>query len=158
MIFRKAEKQEKQSIADLYRSVIGMPFCMWNEFYPGEEEILQDLAAQTLYVLEDAGELIGAVSIVPENELDGRDCWKVQENAREFARVVLRPNCQGKGLSAYLVEGIVQELQRQHAAAIHIAAAKDNIPACRLYAKMGFAFCGEADMYGHSFFLCEKIL
>ena len=36
--------------------------------------------------------------------------------------------------------------------------AKENIPAQKLYRKMGFVFCGEADMYGHSYFLCERIL
>ncbi len=27
-----------------------------------------------------------------------------------------------------------------------------------LYRKTGFVFCGETDMYGHSYFLCERIL
>ena len=36
--------------------------------------------------------------------------------------------------------------------------AKENIPAQKLYRKTGFVFCGEADMYGHSYFLCERIL
>ncbi len=94
----------------------------------------------------------------PQNEIDDFDCWKVRENTREFARVVLRPDQQRKGLSICLVEGIIQELQKQNAAAIHIAVSKGNIPARKLYEKMGFDFCGEADMYGHSFFLCEKIL
>ena len=35
---------------------------------------------------------------------------------------------------------------------------KKNIPAQKLYRKTGFVFCGETDMYGHSYFLCERIL
>ena len=158
LIFRKAERCESEHIAALYRSVIGRPFCTWNEDYPGEEEICGDFAAESLYVLENAGELIGAVSIVPENELNGFDCWKVKDNAREFARVVIRPDHQHKGLSVRLVEGIMREMRKQQVSAIHISVAKKNIPAKRLYAGMGFDFCDEADMYGHSFFLCEKIL
>ena len=158
MIFRKAEIKEQKKIADLYRSVIGMPFCSWNEYYPGEEEIRGDLAAESLYVLEENGELIGAISIVPENELDELDCWTVKENAREFARVVLRPGCQHKGRSYYLVEGILQELQKQHVGAVHISVVKKNLPALKLYENMCFVRRGEADLYGHSFYLCEKIL
>ena len=158
MVFRKAEQWESEVIMNLYRAVIGSPFCTWDESYPGEIEITEDFSSGTLYVLEEAGELIGAISIVPENEIDDFDCWKVRENVREFARVVVRPDHQKKGLSVYLVRGIMEELQKQGAAAIHIAAAKDNIPAQKLYRKMGFDFCGEADMYGHSFFLCEKLL
>ena len=158
MVFRKAQTSEAEAILALYRSVAGKPFCTWNEAYPGQFEITGDLAAGTLYVLEEGKEVIGAVSIVPENELDDLDCWKIRENAREFARVVLRPDRQRKGLSVFLVENIIQELRKLQAAAIHLAVAKENIPARRLYQKTGFDFCGEADLYGHSFFLCEKVL
>jgi ribosomal protein S18 acetylase RimI-like enzyme len=158
MIFRKADASDAKTVLALYRAVIGTPFCVWDESYPGETEIQGDLAAGTLYVLARDGEVIGAISIVPENETDNLDCWKVRENAREFARVVIKPDQQHKGLSVYLVKGVIRELQRQGAAAIHIAVAKENIPAQKLYRKTGFVFCGETDMYGHSYFLCERIL
>ena len=158
MIFRKARKDEAGAVSALYGAVVGTPFCTWDDTYPGETEIREDLACGTLYVLEDENELIGAVSIVPRNEIGYFDCWKTKENAREFARVVLRPDRQHNGLSVCLVEGVLKELEKQRAAAVHIAVAKENIPAQRLYRKMGFDFCGEADMWGHSFFLCEKTL
>ena len=158
MLFRKAESGEAEAIRALYQAVIGTPFCTWDTSYPGEEEITGDLQAETLYVLEEDHEIIGAISIVPENELDHLSCWTVRENARELARVVIKPDHQHKGLSVYLVEGVIRELQRQGAAAIHIAVAKGNSPAQRLYRKMGFDFRGEADMFGHSYFLCEKSL
>ena len=158
MPLRKAEKSEAEAVRALYQAVRGTPFCTWNESYPGETEIAGDLSAGTLYVLEEDRQIIGAISIVPENELDHCSCWSVKENAREFARVVIKPDQQHKGLSVYLVEGVIRELQRQGAAAIHIAVAKENIPAQKLYRKTGFDFCGEADMYGHRFFLCEKII
>ena len=72
--------------------------------------------------------------------------------------MVLRQDQKHKGLSVYLVESIITELKKQGVSAIHIAVAKENIPAQKLYKKTGFDFCGEADLYGHSFFLCEKIL
>ena len=158
MLFRKAEKSEADEIRALYQAVIGTPFCTWDESYPGETEIAGDLSAGTLYVLEEDHKMIGAISIVPENEMDHFRCWSVKENAREFARVVINPDHQHKGLSVYLVEGVIRTLQRQGVVAIHIAVAKDNIPALKLYQKMGFDFCGEADMYGHSYFLCERII
>ena len=158
MLFRKAEKSEAEAIMALYKAVIGTPFCTWNELYPGETEITGDLSAGTLYLLEEDHQIIGAISIVPENELDHFRCWSVKENAREFARVVIKPDQQYKGRSVYLVEGVIRELQRQGVAAIHIAVAKENIPAQKLYRKTGFDFCGEANMYGHSYFLCERTI
>ena len=146
MLFRKAEKSEAEAIRALYQAVIGTPFCTWDKSYPGETEIAED------------HQVIGAISIVPENELDHFNCWALKENAREFARVVIKSDQQHKGLSVYLVEGVIRELQRQGVAAIHIAVAKENIPAQKLYRKTGFDFCGEADMYGHSYFLCERTI
>ncbi len=110
MIFRKAKWNEAKTILNLYRAVIGTQFCTWDELYPGETEIAQDLSFGTLYVLEENQELIGAISIVPKNEINDFDCWKVRDNTREFARVVLRPDCQHQGLPVLLVEGVIQEL------------------------------------------------
>ena len=158
MRFRKADAGDAETVMALFRAVTGTPFCTWDESYPGETEIRGDLAAGTLYVLEKDQEIVGSVSVVPENEMDGLSCWTVRDNAREFARVVIRPDHQRKGLSECLVQGVIPELRKLGAASIHIAVAKENIPARKLYRKMGFTFCGEADMYGHSFFLCEKII
>ena len=158
MVFRQAGQTDAGAVATLYRAVIGSSFCVWDEEYPGEEEIKGDLAAGCLYVLEDAGEVVGAISIVPENETDGFDCWQVRQDAREFARVVIRPDRQGQGLSRYLVDGIVLELRARGAKAIHISVAEPNLPARRLYAKMGFEIRGEAEIFGGSYFLCERIL
>ncbi len=158
MIFRKAGNSDEKAITALYKSVIGTRFCTWDESYPGEEEVREDLLAGSLYVLVQDEELIGAISVVPENELDALDCWQVRENACEFARVVIKPEYQHKGLSGRLVEGIILEIQKRQADAIHIAVAKGNIPAQKLYAQKGFSICGEADLYGHSFYLCERLL
>lgn len=155
---RQAKGNESAQILEMYRSAVGGRYCTWDEGYPGAFEIAQDLAAGTLYVLEDAGALCGAISVVPENELDGQECWTLRENAREFSRVVIAPAYRGKGLSRRLVGGVLDVLRGNGASAVHIAVARKNIPAQRLYAGAGFAFRAEADLYGHSFFLCEKCL
>ena len=72
-------------------------------------------------------------------------CWR-----KIIKRLVLSP--------LFRKEGVIRELQRQGVAAIHIAVAKENIPAQKLYRKTSFDFCGEADMYGHSYFLCERTI
>ena len=66
MLFRKAVRDDVNSVSAIYEAVKGTRFCVWDDSYPGEEEINSDLAAGYLYVLEDAKEVIGAISIVPE--------------------------------------------------------------------------------------------
>ncbi len=158
MVFRQAGQYDAKTVSALYSAVKGTEFCVWDESYPGEEEIKNDLAAGCLYVLEDEGDVIGAVSIVPENETDGFGCWKVRENAREFARVVIRPDRQSEGLSYHLIDGVLKELRARNAAAAHISVARSNLPARKLYAKAGFEIRGEADIFGGSYYLCELIL
>jgi len=60
-------------------------------------EIDLDIAAQSLYVLEDNLKLVGAISVVPENELDDRPEWRCRDRVREIARVVVSPDCRGNG-------------------------------------------------------------
>lgn len=83
MVFRKGRREEAEKILELYQSVIGSEFCTWNEFYPGREEIDADMSCGNLYVLTEEknpgdggayGEerIVGAASIVSENELDDR--------------------------------------------------------------------------------------
>ena len=81
MLFRKAEIREAEAIRALYQAVIGTPFCTWDESYPGETEIAGDLSAGTLYVLEEDHQTIGAISIVPENELDHFSCWSIKKTS-----------------------------------------------------------------------------
>lgn len=82
MLFRKAETCEAEAIRALYQAVIGTPFCTWDESYPGETEIAGDLSAGTLYVLEEDHQVIGAISIVPENEL--QFLWGSQHVRAQF--------------------------------------------------------------------------
>ena len=48
MLFRKAEMSEAETVMGLYKDVIGTPFCTWDESYPGEQEITEDLQEGTL--------------------------------------------------------------------------------------------------------------
>ena len=90
MILRKANSGELSEIVGLYRSAIGTEGCVWNENYPTEEDALIDLACGGLYVLLDGGEIVGAVSVLGENELEELDCWTVRDgNHREIVRVVV---------------------------------------------------------------------
>ncbi len=156
--FRPAEKNDFSAVLSLYRSAVGTPFCTWNDLYPGPTEIESDTETGNLLLAELDGVLTGAVSIVPENELDDRDVWEERENAREIARVVLRSDLRGRGLSASLVSHALEELRARGVRAVHLSAAAGNIPARRLYLSLGFRVRGEADLWGGHYYLMEKAL
>lgn len=156
MVFRKALVSEKQIILDLYNSVKGGKYCVWDD-YPGIDEIENDLRNGLLYVLED-GQVIGTISIEKESELEDLSFWGCNDNVAEFARVAISKAYQGRGLSSELVSSVEKEIASMGKSAIHILVAKKNIPAYRLYMKAGYKVMGDVYMYGDDYYACEKIL
>ena len=157
MEFRLAEKSDLENVFSLYRSLVGTPFCTWDENYPDWIEINEDFAHQNLYIMEADGALLGAISVVPQNELDDLPFWTCSQ-AKEIARVAVAPGQQGKGIGKKMVEAIIASFTASCVPAIHLLVAVGNLPAQKLYRNCGFSFLGECPMFGHDFIACEKLL
>ena len=155
--FRMATQDDAAQVLSLYESAKSGAFCVWNESYPSMTEIAHDLETKNLYVMTDGNKIIGAISVVPENELDDFDCWSCKEG-KEIARVVIEKTYQGRGLSFEMVQNIVPILRKNGCKAIHLSVVKTNIPAYKTYIKAGFAVVGEAQMYGNDYYLMEKAI
>jgi len=158
MNFRLAREEDKDIVLKLYDAVRGTEFCTWDSNYPTDFEINEDYSTGNLYVLDDNNEVIGAVSINPVNENDDYDDWKIESDAGEFSRVVIRPDHQGEGLSLLLVENVIEEIRSRGKKTVHITVAKKNIPAQKLYKRLGFEFLSEVSAYGSDYYICEKTL
>ncbi|MBQ8961774.1 MAG: GNAT family N-acetyltransferase [Ruminococcus sp.] len=155
---RKAKTSEAEAILRLYRCAAKAEGCTWDEGYPNAQTVAEDLAAESLYVLDMEGKPAGCVSVVPENELDGLDCWQVTESCCEIARVAIDRQLQGRGLSKELLRLLFAELSRQGLRSVHILVAEQNLIARRTYASLGFEFYGNYFMFGHDFIAAEKLL
>lgn len=158
MEFVKALKAEEEEILSLYEEAKKSGNTTWNEYYPTDEEADADLDAGTLYVLKDAGRIVGAVSVAPENEIDNFTGWLFPEPAREIVRVAVLPACQGKGLAGVMMREIESVLKAEGVKTARLLVAVKNPAACRTYAKDGFSFRGRTFMYGNEYFACEKEL
>ena len=155
--FRAARPGEAETIFSLYQEAKKGPFCVWNDSYPGMAEINHDLETRNLYTLTHQGDIIGAISIVPENELDDFDCWTCKDG-KEIARVVVDKAHQGQGLSLEMVKSIASILQKSDYQTIHLSVVKSNLPAFKTYIKAGFTVVGEAQIYGNDYYLMEKAI
>lgn len=155
--FRIARQGEEEQVLSLYQSAKGSKFCVWNESYPCMTEIEHDLETSNLYVMTDGSKVIGAISVVPENELDSFDCWSCKDG-KEIARVVIDKDYQGHGLSFEMMQNVESILRESGHKAIHLSVVKSNIPAYKTYIKADFAIVGEAQMYGNDYYLMEKAI
>ncbi len=154
---RIACADDAKQVLSLYRDAKGSAFCVWDDSYPDIPELEHDLETKSLYVMTHGGAVVGAVSVVPENEMDTFECWACKD-AKEIARVVISESYQGRGLALELVKFIEAMLRKDSCNAIHLSVAKTNIPAYKTYIKAGFVTVSEADMYGSRYYLMEKLL
>ncbi len=158
MDFRKAKEEEKNIIVSMYDLVKGRDYCTWNEFYPTIDDAEHDISLGNLYCLVDGGELLGAVSVVSPNEMDGMECFKARNGLiKEIARVVVAPVHQGKGLAKFMVQKLLDEFWAEGVTAVHLSVASKNIPAYKTYERVGFKKVGEAQMYGGEYILMEFV-
>jgi ribosomal protein S18 acetylase RimI-like enzyme len=157
--FSAAGGGDADQVLMLYQSVTGGAFCTWNECYPGMQQIREDYESNNLFALKSGENIIGAISIVPENELDDLELWEMKDGKiAEVARVAVAPEYQGQGLALRMVTEIEKVLENRGYRAVHLLAALSNIPACHTYRKAGYQLLGECDMYGHRFCAFEKKL
>lgn len=156
MELRKANKTDKAAVLALYRSAIGSEGCVWDENYPAESDLDGDISAQTLYVYTDGGDIVGAVSVRPQNELDELPVWKVRDGRHcELVRVVISRERRGEGLSVGMLTELLRHLKSSGVSAVHLLAAKKNPPAQALYRRIGFEFYGETFIFGHDYLMAE---
>ena len=155
-IFQPAKKEHLPEILKLYRSVIGNPGCTWSISYPNEATLHEDFRTGNLFVLCQRGQIVGAGSIVPRNELDDLDCWQQKENAGEIARIVIRPDRQSRGYGKHLVDMLCHRLRKQDRKAVHILVATDNHHALNLYRECRFHNVGSCHRYDLDFYAYER--
>ena len=158
LIFGKADANDASAVLAMYKSVVGRPMCTWDEEYPGEREIAHDTETGNLFVLRKCRKIMGAVSIVPENELDDLPFQKSGDNGGEIARVIIARDFQGKGYSEILVSSVLSEMKALGYDFVRLAVAEINVPAQKTYFRLGFVKVGEHDMYGSHYFICDKKL
>lgn len=108
--FRTAVPTDRDAVLALYRSVIGTPYCTWDEEYPGPEWVEMDTQAGGLWLLTDEHDLLGAISVVEENELDELDLWQFKDHAKEIARVAVAPSRRGQGLAKLMLDLLQAQL------------------------------------------------
>lgn len=161
-LIQQADKNERDKIFALYRQVVTTPslsgYSGWCKEYPTLDILEEDLKDGIVLAAWDGQELIGAVSLLPEDHMD---CFEVQwtgEKACMLARLCIAPGWQGKGLGARLAEEALGYAREQGYLSIRLLAATENHAAVAIYQKQSYRQVGRVFAYGEHFFCMEKII
>ena len=154
-----AEESDKDELLKLYRSMIGGA-ANWNEYYPSMENIEFDIAHDSLFVMKNQkGEIISAISIDHDEEVDKLDCWsKDFQPSAEVARVCVRKDLQGQGIAKMMMEHVFAVLREQNKKSVHILVRDNHKVALKCYSDLGFVLVGECELFEKHFVCMEKKL
>lgn len=154
-----AEESDKDELLKLYRSMIGGA-ADWNEYYPSMENIEFDIAHDSLFVMKNQkGEIISAISIDHDEEVDKLDCWsKDFQPSAEVARVCVRKDLQGQGIAKMMMEHVFTVLREQNKKSVHILVRDNHKVALKCYSDLGFVPVGECELFEKHFVCMEKSL
>ncbi len=160
---RPATAADRETILDLYHAcadwgpVYGN--SSWNRVYPAMEEIDTDLSLDGLFVMTCDGSIIAAISLIPHDDLDELDCWSDLPSCVPV-RLGVHPHWQRSRsrIAERMMVYICAVARQRGYQALRFLAAKNNLPACRLYDTLACEKKGKTVMYGHEFLCYEKLL
>ncbi len=170
MLFRKTKKEDLEKVMEIINQAKKYfkenKIDQWQNGYPNEDSILNDIAEGESYVLcnDDKQKNILAVCAVSfrgeKNYLViEKGQWKSNIPYAVLHRVAVDNNFKGKGLSSIVVKETEKLCHEKNFRSIRIDTHEDNKPMQKLILKNGFEYCGiiyVAD--GSERFAYEKLL
>ncbi len=137
----------------------------WQNGYPNQTQIEQDIANNESYVLiNDENQVIATsmFSIRPEPTyklIDG--AWKINEKEKYgvIHRLAIDKNYRKKGIASYVLKEFHQKLMKQQIRSLKIDTHEDNHEMQYLVRKLGYVYCGIIfTEYNAKRFAFEKVI
>lgn len=158
--FEEIGESAKSEVMRLYRSAIGSLGCTWSSDYPSEETFYIDINNHNLFGMIDTDDsIIGLVSVDQDEEVDGLECWSKEHGKMgEIARLVVRADCQNKGIARQMINEVIDVLRSREYRSAHYLVSRNHIKAIAAYKKLDFTKVGEAYLYNEHWLCYEKFI
>lgn len=151
----QAAREDKEEILALYKSMLYGP-ADWNEYYPNEDTIDLDMSRNALFVMKnELGEIIAAISIDEDEEVDRLPCWSIAL-AAELSRLCVRKDMQNRGIAKQMMRYTFDVLKKEGKKGVHILVRDGHTVALSAYGKLGFKTVGECHLFDKDF-ICMEI-
>ena len=122
-----------------------MVLLAWNKAYIEEGN---------LYLYREENVILGAMAATMYQEEDYHAIeWSKQVVDNEVAVIhilAVSPDCQGKGIGSEMVREAINLAKEKGMQAIRLDALASNIPAHRMYERLGFEYRGKQHLYAEN--------
>lgn len=153
-IIKKASIKDKNEITKLYKSLIGQDGCTWNDEYPNNKIIEQDIRKKELFCIKNKNDIIAIATLTKDIEIE-KEISK-SHNPYLLTRVAVNKKYQGQGYSKILLQQIFESAIKEKIDLIYLLVNKENIRAKKLYEKFDFKFRKNIKLYEIKWELLEK--
>jgi len=165
MYIRLANIMDLSAVIDLMTRVIPVMKAegndQWDDGYPNEQIIRNDINEHDLFVLIEDDQILGAVVInaVFPPEYSSVP-WKTSPNTYTFHRMMVDPDFQGKGIATAIFKFIEKRGRNMGLMSLRVDTNKNNKTMRSLFEKFNYTFAGIVHFRNKtSDFLCyEKTL
>lgn len=149
-MFRKSEFKDVERIMDIIRQaqvyLKSQGIDQWQNGYPNEEAIENDIRNEISYVLEEDGNIIATSAI----SFDGEPTYDEIKQGQwlsdyEFAvihRIAVDNDYKGLGVAGKLIKATEELCSKRDVRSIRIDTHKDNLAMQSSIKKNGFKYCG----------------
>ena len=148
--FRKSTKEDIKEIMKIikqaqdYFKANGID--QWQNNYPNDEVIDNDICNNSSYVLLGDDKIIATSAVYMDGEetynniYDGK--WLSDDKYVTIHRIAVDNNLKGKGIAKEVIDNIEKLALKNHIHSIRVDTHKDNLSMQRLLKKNGFEYCG----------------
>ncbi|MBL7909646.1 MAG: GNAT family N-acetyltransferase [Bacteroidia bacterium] len=165
MILRKATFLELPIIWQILQQAIEQRrqdgSTQWQNGYPNEQSIHDDITKGYGYVLVDNEEIVAYAAIIFDIEPAYTDIIGKWLSAGDYVvvhRVATANAVKGKGVATYLFKQIEELSIEKKVYSIKVDTNFDNIPMLKIVDRLGYTYCGEVFFNGSPRRAYEKVL
>lgn len=149
---RKSTKADMPALMEVFAEARGtiamLGINQWQDGYPNETVIMEDVEQNRSFSVEKEGEVVGTFALMyhgePTYDVIHSGNWLSGEDGAYLAihRVAVAVKSRGTGISSAIIEFAATEALNAHKKSLRIDTHEGNVVMRRMLEKNGFSYCG----------------
>ena len=153
--FSLAASDDIPAIMAIYGSLIGTSGCTWGDDYPCMDNVVNDIASGSLYVIRDGDTIISVAAAGFCDELE--DFVWSPKNPCDLARIGVVSDKQNRGIGSLMLQNVIAAVKLRGFDGIRMLVSKTNPHALAMYDKNGFTRLNEVVIFDIDFYRYEMV-